>query len=149
MDISAGALGNANGRDRPCALKKPRSDGVVLVCDDNLMNQEVIGLYLKRMGIRSVAAHDGKACVEMVQERINNGEPPFDLIFMDMLMPIMDGSEATERISALCTGVPIVAMTANAKESDLAGYRKLGISECLGKPFTTQELLGILQKYFE
>jgi CheY-like chemotaxis protein len=67
---------------------------------------------------------------------------------MDMFMPVMDGMEAAAKIIALETGTPIVAMTANVMISELEKYKRNGMSDCLGKPFTTQELWQVLLKYF-
>ncbi|MDR2964744.1 MAG: Hpt domain-containing protein, partial [Treponema sp.] len=67
---------------------------------------------------------------------------------MDMFMPVMDGMEAASKIMAMNTGTPIVAMTANVMVSELEKYKKNGIPDCLGKPFTSQELWRILLNYF-
>ena len=66
---------------------------------------------------------------------------------MDMFMPVMDGMEAVEVIMELNTGTPIVAMTANMMAGDLEMYKKHGVHDCLGKPFTAQELWKCLMKY--
>ena len=130
-------------------LERPLFDGLVLVFDDNRMNQVVIREHLARVGLRMVIAENGKIGVEIVQERMQQGEKPFDLIFMDIFMPVMDGIEATSKIIALNTGTPIVAMTANVMVGELEKYRAIGMSDCLGKPFTTQELWQVLMKYLE
>ena len=83
----------------------------------------------------------------MVQERLAKSEKPFDLIFMDIFMPVMDGLEAAANIAALGTDTPIVAMTANIMASDLENYRKHGLPDYVGKPFTSQELWRVLLKY--
>ncbi|MDR2558741.1 MAG: response regulator [Oscillospiraceae bacterium] len=124
-------------------LKKPYFDAFVLVCDDNPMNQEVICEHLMRVGIRAAVADNGKIGVDMVQERIKEGKKPFELIFMDMFMPVMDGMEAAQKIADLKTGTPIIALTANVMTSELEKYTKLGMPDCLGKPFTSQELWRI------
>jgi len=129
------------------AVEKPDFDGLVLVCEDNSMNQEVISEHLARVGLRTEMAENGMVGVEMVEERMQKGEPPFDLIFMDIFMPVMDGIEAAEKITTLDTGTPIVAMTANVMTSELENYKKSGMLDCVGKPFTTQELWRCLLKY--
>jgi CheY-like chemotaxis protein len=130
-------------------LGKPYFDNLILICDDNPMNQEVVCEHLARVGIMTEVADNGKMGVEMVRERINKGDQPYDLIFMDMFMPIMDGMEAASKISALNTGTPIVAMTANIMTSELEKYKKNGMPDCLGKPFTSQELWRVLLKYLK
>ncbi|MCL2044566.1 MAG: ATP-binding protein [Treponema sp.] len=128
-------------------LEKPYFNGLVLICDDNSMNREVICAHLARVGLKTITAENGRLGVEMVQERIQKNEKPFDLIFMDMFMPVMDGMEAAAKIKALNTGSPIVAMTANVMVSELEKYKKAGMPDCLGKPFTSQELWHILLHY--
>ena len=128
-------------------IEKPHFYGLVLICEDNPMNQHVICEHLSRVGLRTLVAENGKIGVEMVQERLQKGEKPFDMIFMDIFMPVMDGVEAAEKITALDTGTPIVAMTANVMSSEMDHYKKCGMEDCVGKPFTTQELWCCLLKY--
>jgi PAS domain S-box-containing protein len=128
-------------------LEKPFFDGLVLVCDDNSMNQQVACEHLARVGVKTVLAGNGKIGVETVKERMEKGEKPFDLIFMDIFMPVMDGIEAATEIIALGTGTPIVAMTANIMVSEVEKYRDNGMPDYLGKPFTSQELWRTLLKY--
>ncbi|MDR2964906.1 MAG: response regulator [Treponema sp.] len=139
-------LDDANGQNFEI-LEKPHFEGLVLICDDNPMNQQVICEHLSQIGLKTAVAENGKIGVEMVQERMKKGEKPFDMIFMDIFMPVMDGIEAASGIIALNTGAPIVAMTANIMESDLENYRKNGMLDCIGKPFTSQELWRVLLKY--
>ena len=137
----------SNGSLKLDLLEKPRFDGLILICDDNPMNQMVICEHLAQIGLKAVVAENGKMGVDIVQERGQKGEKPFDLIFMDIFMPGMDGMEAASAINALNTGTPIVAMTANIMASDLENYRKNGMPDYIGKPFTSQELWRILLKY--
>jgi PAS domain S-box-containing protein len=130
-------------------LKKPAFEGEILLCEDNVMNQQVITEHLARVGLKTVVADNGKAGVEMVQSRMEEGKKQFDLIFMDMHMPVMDGLEAAEKILALNTGIPMVAMTANIMSNDREIYRQKGMNDCVGKPFTSQELWRCLMKYFK
>ena len=138
---------DANGYQKSFLMDKPRFDALILVCDDNNMNQQVMCEHLANVGIKTITANNGKIAVERVQERIQKGEKPFDLIFMDIFMPVMDGIEAAKRITALDTETPIVVVTANIMHSELEKYRKYGMSECLGKPFTSLELWFTLLKY--
>ena len=128
-------------------LGKPQFDAFVLICDDNPMNQEVICEHLSRLGIKTAVADNGKKGVDMVQERITKNEKLFDLIFMDMFMPVMDGMEAASEIRKISVNIPIVAMTANIMASELEKYRNNGMPDCLSKPFTSHELWRILLKY--
>ncbi|MDR3000190.1 MAG: response regulator [Fibromonadaceae bacterium] len=130
-------------------IEKPYFEGLVLICDDNSLNQQVICAHLARVGLQTVAADNGKIGVDIVRKRKENNEAPFDLIFMDMFMPVMDGMEAAAKIMAMETGTPIVAMTANVMLSELEKYKRHGMPDCLGKPFVSQELWHILLKYLE
>jgi len=129
-------------------LDKPAFEGEVLLCEDNPMNQQVVYEHLARVGLKTVVADNGKIGYEMVKSRLNNHEKQFDLIFMDMHMPVMDGLEASTKIKELNVNIPIVAMTANIMFNDREIYRRSGMIECVGKPFTSQELWRCLMKYF-
>jgi signal transduction histidine kinase/DNA-binding response OmpR family regulator len=129
-------------------IEKPTFKGDVLICEDNVMNQRVICEYLARVGLKSFVADNGKEGVDMVRGRMEKGEKPFDLIFMDMHMPVMDGLEATSIINKLQTGTPIVAMTANVMSTDRELYKMNGMPDYVGKPFTSQILWQCLMKYF-
>jgi len=128
-------------------MEKPLFSGEVLVCEDNNMNQQVICDHLARVGLNTVVAHNGKEGVDVVQERIQNGIKPFDIILMDIHMPVLDGIEASTRISALGIKTPIIALTANLMTNDVKHYNNNGMVDCLGKPFTSQELWKCLIKH--
>ena len=128
-------------------FEKPIFQGEILICEDSAMNQQVICEHLTRVGLQPFVAENGKEGVDIVQERIENGDKPFDLIFMDINMPVMDGLEAATIIAKLETGAPIVAMTANIMPSDKELYKMSGLPDCLSKPFTSQELWQCLMKY--
>jgi len=128
-------------------FEKPIFKGEILICEDNAMNQQVICEHLTRVGLQTVVANNGKEGVEIVKNRIDNDKNPFDLIFMDIHMPVMDGLEAAVIITGFQTGTPIIAMTANIMPSDMALYETSGLPDCLSKPFTSQELWQCLMKY--
>ena len=130
-------------------LKKPTFTGEILLCEDNDMNRQVASEHLARVGLTTVVAENGKIGVDLVHNRMINGEKQFDLIFMDMHMPVMDGLEATVAIRAFDTNVPIVAMTANVMADEREQYKTSGMNDYLGKPFTSQELWRCLLKYIE
>ena len=111
------------------------------------MNQQVICEHLSRIGIKTVVAENGKIGLDLVQNRAEKGEKQFDLIFMDMHMPVMDGLEASAKIRAIDMNIPIVAMTANIMTSEREVYKLHGLHDCVGKPFTSQELWRCLMKY--
>jgi len=130
-------------------IVKPNFQGEVLLCEDNTMNQIVFTEHLARVGIKTIVAENGRIGVNYVKERIRKGEKLFDLIFMDIHMPVLDGLDATQEIIALNIGIPIVAITANIMTDDLEIYNKSGMQSCLSKPFTSQELWRCLLNYFK
>jgi diguanylate cyclase (GGDEF)-like protein len=144
VDMSAESSGNESTSPK---LEKPSFDGEILVCEDNTMNQWVIRESLSRLGIKVVMAGDGKEGVDIVRSRKEQGGKPFDLIFMDIHMPVMDGLEAATKIDSLQTGTPIVAMTANIMSNDKELYKMSGMPDHVSKPFTSQELWRCLLKY--
>ena len=141
--------GDILDEDEIITIEKPTFIGLVLICEDNIMNQQVLSEHLERVGINYVIAENGRIGVEMVKERKEKAQSPFDLIFMDIFMPVMDGIEAAEKIVALETGTPIVAMTANIMSNELEHYEKCGMIDYIGKPFTTQDLWRCLIKYIK
>jgi len=128
-------------------IEKPRFQGIVLVCDDNVMNQQVMCGHLESLGLEAVVAENGHLAILAVKERLEKGEPPFDLILMDIFMPVMDGLDATAEILALNINTPIVAVTANIMSGEIEKYKKHGMADYLGKPFMAQELWHTLLKF--
>ena len=108
----------------------------VLLAEDNPVNQMVAVKMLERLGCRVDVAGDGEEAVTM-SERF-----PYDVIFMDVQMPVFDGLEATRRIRARPDGktVRIVAMTANAMQGDREICIEAGMDDYVSKPITTQAL---------
>jgi len=128
-------------------LEKPSFKGEVLVCEDNPMNQLVIKESLAKVGLNAVIAENGLEGVNTVRGRIKEGGKPFDLIFMDIQMPVMDGLEAASEIEKLKTGTPIIAMTANIMSEEMEIFKTNGMPDYISKPFTSQELWRCLMKY--
>jgi len=128
-----------------------------LICEDNALNQQVICEHLTRVGVKTVVAENGKEGVSIVHQRIDvavnspgnktDQKKPFDIIFMDIHMPVMDGLEAAARLVQMGITTPIVALTANVMSHDLILYKDAGMLDTLGKPFTSQELWECLQRY--
>ena len=130
-------------------LDKPTFVGEVLVCEDNQMNQKVIIEHLKRVGLNVEMAENGLEGINKVHIRLKKDMKPFDLILMDIHMPVMDGIEAAPKIIKLGTGTPIVALTANIMTSDRDLYKNAGMIDYIGKPFTSQELWRCLLKHLK
>ena len=130
-------------------MNRPTFEGEVLLCEDNSMNQQVITEHLSRVGLKTIIAENGIIGIDMVKERLDNNQKQFDLIFMDIHMPVMDGLEAAAKIIELGCETPIVAMTANIMSNDREIYESSGMVDHIGKPFTSQELWRCLLKYFK
>jgi two-component system, sensor histidine kinase and response regulator len=115
----------------------------VLLAEDNPVNQMVAVKMLERLGCRVDVAADGAEAVQM-SERF-----PYDMIFMDVQMPVFDGLEATRLIRARADGsnVRIVAMTANAMEGDRERCLAAGMDDYISKPITTQALETALARH--
>jgi len=115
----------------------------ILAVDDNEINLKVIGGFLELYQIQAVKVRSGQKALECVQKE------QFDLIFMDHMMPVMDGVETLQKMRALSTGreCPIVALTANAISGVREMYLKLGFSDFLAKPVELKELEHILREY--
>jgi CheY-like chemotaxis protein len=129
--------------------EKPIFASEILVCEDNPLNQMVISDHLSKVGITTVIAENGVIGVNCVESRIAKREKPFDLIFMDIHMPEMDGLDAARKIIELGVSTPIVALTANIMANDRDTYFESGMCDCLSKPFVAHELWTCLLKYLK
>lgn len=113
----------------------------ILVVEDNDINLEVATYLLKETHANVEVAHNGLEAVEIIQEQIH----PFDLILMDVQMPLMDGYEATRIIrKELNLLTPIVAMTANVMIHDIEKCLAVGMDAHIGKPFEVEDFYGTL-----
>lgn len=119
----------------------------VLLVEDNLMNREIAAEILSSTGITVEMAENGRIAVDMVK---NSPEGTYDLIFMDMQMPVMDGCAATIEIRALPRNdvktLPIIAMTANAFADDRQKTKAAGMNGHLAKPLDMEQLRQVLEK---
>ena len=117
----------------------------LLVAEDNDLNYEVASELLAMQGISCDRAENGAACVERFQHA---PEGTYNAILMDMQMPVMDGVQATETIRHMtrrdAVTIPIIAMTANAFQQDVASCMSAGMNGHLAKPFDLAKLLPML-----
>ncbi len=125
----------------------------ILVAEDTTVNQQVVRTVLERAGHRVTITENGREALDAFAEQT------FDLVLMDCQMPVMDGIEATRKIRALETDraaastlprhVPILALTANAREEVVAECRAAGVDEFMTKPFRPADLLAAVERLLE
>jgi CheY-like chemotaxis protein/HPt (histidine-containing phosphotransfer) domain-containing protein/anti-sigma regulatory factor (Ser/Thr protein kinase) len=124
-----------------------QGSGHVLIAEDNLVNQEVARGFLEKLGYRVTLVSNGKEALDI------SARQPFDLIFMDCQMPVMDGYEAVKAIRAREASasqgahIPIIAMTAHALEGDRERCLAAGMDDYIGKPFSVEQLKSILHQW--
>jgi len=123
----------------PCLMPRGR----ILLVEDNEVNQMVASELLLQMELEVDIASNGKVALEMVQR------DTYDLILMDLQMPVMDGLTATRHIRALpgCQSLPIVAMTANVMASDRMACLEAGMNDHVPKPIEPRELGNCVLKW--
>ena len=114
----------------------------ILVVEDNLINQEVIKEQLTGLGMKITLANNGQEAVDQVREA------SFDIVLMDVQMPVMDGYTATREIRQLGIAVPIIALTAAAMFEDKQKALASGMNDHLSKPFKEVEILAIISKWY-
>ena len=121
-------------------------DRRILLVEDNELNREIAVELLKQYGFRIDTAENGAEAVEKVRHAAPGD---YDLVLMDVQMPVMNGYEATKQIRALddpaLAGITILAMTANAFDEDRKKALKCGMDGFLSKPIVLEELIGTLQ----
>ena len=140
---------SANDSVKAKPIEKPDFSGNnVLLVEDNRLNQEIAAEILRQVGIKVDSAGDGEIAVEKVKEAVAG---QYDMILMDILMPRMNGYEATRQIRALDdpekSGLPIVAMTANAFEEDKKEAENAGMNGHIAKPVDIDKLFEMLARF--
>lgn len=115
----------------------------ILLVEDNELNQQVIVELLEDLGVSIEVAENGEVAVKKVNEA------SYDIVFMDMQMPVMDGIEATKEIrkNPQYSSLPIVAMTANAMVQDRDRCMQAGMNDHISKPIEPDKLFSILLKW--
>jgi len=132
---------NSPGEGAASALK-----GHVLIVEDNATNQMLIAAYLDKFGLSHATAANGREALEMAQKSA------FNLVLMDVMMPEMDGLEATRRIRELegpAARMPIVALTANAMAGDRETYLEAGMDGYVSKPINAPDLFHSMAEHLE
>ncbi len=124
---------------------KAFSGANILLAEDNIINQKVLSSLLKESGIHIDMAEHGKMALEMVKDK------EYDLILMDVNMPVMDGYEATERLKATMhtAHIPVVALSGNTMPEEIAEMKACGMDDRLEKPIKVHSVYSVFSKYLE
>ena len=148
----ADIISESIGAARQPEDKEPDAAGIfegrrLLLADDVEINREIVATMLEPTGIGIDCAENGAEAVRLFAETPGK----YDVIFMDVQMPEMDGYEATRRIRALdapnAKKIPIVAMTANVFKEDVEKSLEAGMDSHIGKPLNFEEVLNLLRAY--
>ena len=117
----------------------------ILLAEDNIINQKVISSLLKDSGVDVDMAEQGKIAIEMAESI------EYDLVLMDINMPIMDGYEATERLKASpkTAHLPVVALSGSTLPDDIAHMKECGMDDRLEKPIKVPALYSVFNKYLK
>ena len=128
--------------DLPSPVRS-RGSARILLAEDVEINQEIASAILRRGGYEVDVVADGSEAVKAVQER------RYDLVLMDVQMPVMDGIDATAHIRSLdgsVRDIPIIAMTANVYAEQVSAFRASGMNDHVGKPFRPDELYAAIDR---
>jgi CheY-like chemotaxis protein len=123
--------------------KDPIKEMKCLIAEDNPIVLKIANALLKTVGFTSTCVDNGKSALEEAQRT------QFDIIFMDIMMPEMDGMESTRRIrdgNGLNKSTAIIAFTAMGSEGTNEKFMQMGFTDCLAKPFTKTDLFAMVRK---
>ncbi|MFT7670990.1 MAG: PAS domain S-box-containing protein [Planctomycetota bacterium] len=120
----------------------------VLLVEDNTINRKVLCKLLESLGVEVEQAGDGQKCVDMARQSIQS-KHPYDLILLDMHMPVMDGYEAAEILRTEHYPTPIVALTASAMDDDRGRCLAAGCDDYVTKPIRREQLHAALTRHLE
>ena len=120
------------------------SEKVVLVVEDNAISFKLLAAVLKQVKASVVHASNGRMAID-----ICHTDKHFDLVFMDMQMPEVDGLEATRKIKKIRPWLPIVATTANTYDENAEACREAGCDAFLTKPLQFKKMFELMQSFFD
>lgn len=115
--------------------------GKVLLTEDNIDNQRLVSMYLKKLGADVTVANNGKEAIDYTEK------DQFDLILMDVQMPVMNGIDATKYLRENGYKKPIVALTANAMKEDVDTCLEAGCNDFIQKPIIQQQFINNVSRY--
>ena len=135
--------------EAPASSPSPVHDVSLLVVEDNVVNQVLIEAMCQKLGVDVTIAATGLDAIDHVRQARDEGRL-YDLVFMDLQMPQMDGFEATRRLRALgfdADVLPIVALTANAYAEDVEACLEAGMQDHLTKPITLDQVDEMVARF--
>ncbi len=118
----------------------------ILLVEDNILNQRIVAFSLKKLSHEVIIANNGLEALEIFKKS------KFDVILMDIMMPIMDGLEATvqirnyEKDKSIINQTPIIALTANTMDNDREKCISFGMNDFMAKPFDVEKLNQIFEE---
>lgn len=122
----------------------------ILLAEDNDLNREIAEEIIGETGVEIDSVKDGREALEQFERK---GEGYYDLIFMDVQMPIMDGYEASRAIRSInrkdALTIPIIAMTANAFSEDVIASKRAGMNEHIPKPLDVEQLVSCMKRWLD
>ncbi len=116
-----------------------------LLVEDNIINQKIAEKMLSSIGLKTVIAVNGQEAIDLIE----SDETGFDLIFMDVQMPVLNGLDATAKLREMNIETPIIAMTANALKGDKEICLNAGMNDYVGKPVKMNDLEDVLLKWLK
>ncbi len=145
--LTAGA--QDKGTSRGPREGEPAACGNVLLVEDNPVNQQVARLMLTRLGMNVTVAGNGE---EALGTLTGTSADQFDIVLMDVQMPVMDGHEATRRLRAYeeehgLPRKPVIALTSNVMAADREAAVEVGMDDFLSKPFAKSELEAVVRRW--
>ena len=147
LPVRAGEAGSGESADETWNMPDNIAGMRVLLVEDNEINCEIVEYILRNAGVEVVIANNGKAAVEA----FTAAEPgAFDCVLMDLMMPVMSGYEAARVIRGLdrrdAETVPIIALSANAFDEDIALAKDAGMNEHLAKPVEIRKMFQVMSR---
>jgi signal transduction histidine kinase/CheY-like chemotaxis protein len=146
----SGVVSGLEGRPRSKTTERagPQLSSRILLAEDNRENQELIRDILEEAGAEVEVAENGAIAVESVRNSAKRGRP-FDVILMDMQMPVLDGPEAAKTLRQMGHRGPILALTAHAMETDRQKCLEAGCDDYLAKPVDRRRLIRLIAQHID
>jgi CheY-like chemotaxis protein len=142
FDIIQNRFPNIDPGFEPGEIDDLRKDLKILVVEDNMINQKVAITMLNGIGYMPDMANNGEEAVAMASEK------RYDIIFMDLIMPVMDGYEASNKIIAIDNKVKVVALTADIASDSVKKAELCGMHHFIAKPVKQEDIKKILLRFF-